>query len=82
MIRLLFTVLVLTSALADDCAPLYWEINPNYKVVTNEVETYSKFQLLFGSVNTTVIENATKITYALNEITVKQSYDGSRVVVK
>ena len=45
------------------------------------MEAYSKFQLQFGSVNTTVRENLTSITYALNNITVKQSYDGSRVIV-
>lgn len=82
MIRRVIFLVLLASVLADDCLPLYWEVNPNYKVVTNEVEIYAKNPLQVGSVNTSVTENLTKITYSLNDIKVKQTYDGSRVIVK
>ena len=83
MIRqMLLAVLLLTGVLADDCSPLYWEVNPTYQIINNEVEMYSKLPLNISAVNTTVTENATKITYSLNDIKAKQTYDGSRVIVK
>jgi hypothetical protein len=62
--------------------PLYWEIKPDYKVVTNEVELYALNLLNVKTVSKDVTHNVTyKVHYELNNITGKQTYNGSNVTV-
>lgn len=81
MIRPVVLLALFCCLLADDCSPLYWEVNPSYQVVTNEVELYTKYPLSIGSVNISTKQETITIVYSLSNITAKQTYDGSRVNV-
>lgn len=55
MIKSVLLILsVISLVIGQGCQPLYWEVDPTYKVVTNEVEQYSKNTLNPGPVSTTV----------------------------
>lgn len=55
MMKSVLLILALSSITTSQaCQPLYWEVDPTYQVVTNEVEQYSKNTLNPAPVSTTV----------------------------
>jgi hypothetical protein len=60
---LIVVLCISTITLPDTCMPLYWEIFPNYNVVTNEVELYAKNNLNVNPVNKTAIKEGVKVVY-------------------
>ena len=52
MIKLLLVLVAIAAISADDCQPLYWEIDPNYQVPLDETAIVASQQIVLKDVET------------------------------
>jgi hypothetical protein len=74
-------IILLSSSLADTCGPLYWEVDPNYKIPVDEFSLYTRKEIAPNDISATTTENLTKVTFKLSVIKGKATYDSSRQIM-
>ena len=78
MIKLLLVFVAITAISADDCQPLYWEIDPNYQVPLDETAIVASQQIVLKDVKTSS-GALTKRHYTVFDIKGSGVYNDSKV---